>query len=495
MQFPIGSDLHYQLTTGNVRDVIWDMNNSVNPHASVMGMSGAGKSVFLRKLSTALGTAGIQTHIFDAHGDLGTQNESAVLYSETSGYGINPLEINPDKHFGGVRKRIESFIKVIEKSTSALGVKQIGSLRNLLVELYAFYGLDIDDPNTWGLVNQSQSNGLIYLDVPFEQKDVAKKHGARWNPGAKCWCIQARAYTSVVRDMFKIKAVEGAEIRKYPTLSDLTNFIYTKMEESFTGVGREAMVALQEFHKASARLNKHISDMHYNDQASEIFEDEKFLKIKDSVRAAVESYLDTPTAGETTMQDAMLYSNYDTLNGVYQRVKSLQASGIFKSTPPPFNLNARVFRHNIAPLSRSEQKMFVLFQLQKMFDEAVQMGETKEIRKVIVLDESGRYFDSDAENPVNIIATEGRKFGLALVAAAQHPDQYSPEFLSSVATKVVLGLDEAYWDAARRKLNIPKERLASVRPHESILFQTKAKGNTNAKWLDVSTANQLRVAS
>lgn len=495
MQFNIGSDLNYQLQNGAIRDVSWDMLGAVNPHCVILGGSGAGKTHLIKAIANTLHQNNIQTHIFDVHGDITTPNESTVLYSETSGFGINPLEVNSDKHFGGVRKRIESFIRVVEKSTAVLGVKQTGLLRDLLEELYGYYGLKVNDPNTWGLASSNSNDGIIYLDVPFEEKNVAKKHGAKWNPGAKCWCVEARAYNTTLQSLFKVKAVEGAELRKYPTLSDLSNFILSKMEESFTGVGRDAMIALQEFHSASARLNKQISSNHYNGTEMVLHDDEGFNKIKDKVREAVEDYLNTPTANEKTLRDAMLYTSYDTLGGVYQRIKSLEASGIFRATPAPFNSNSWVHRHNIAPLSRSEQKMFVLFKLQKMFDEAVQMGETKDIRNVVILDESGRYFDNDPENPVNIIATEGRKFGLVLIAAGQHPDQVSPDFLSSVATKIVLGLDEAYWDAARRKLNLPKERLASIRPRESLLFQSKAKGNTKANWLDVSTVMQLKVAS
>ena len=30
----------------------------------------------------------------------------------------------------------------------------------------------------------------IYLNVPYEEKDVAKSRGAKWDPGEKKWWVQ-----------------------------------------------------------------------------------------------------------------------------------------------------------------------------------------------------------------------------------------------------------------------------------------------------------------
>lgn len=481
MEFEVGIDSIQMLKYGSGSPLTWNMQRAINPHGLLLGMSGAGKTHLLKRaIQSFSANPNVKIHVFDVHGDIHTPNESAVLYSETTGYGINPLEINPDPHYGGVRKRIESFIKIVEKSTAAFGVRQEAVLRGLLEELFGYYGLFIDQPESWGLPGQTD-NGLVFLEVPFESKDRAKKLGAKWHPGARCWYIEAIRYTGEIRALYPIKEVNGVSKRKYPTLSDLVGFVYTKMEEAFIGVGHDAMLALQEFHAATTKLNKQISHKQIGEQFLSEKDEASLLSYKEKVRIAVEDYL-SQNATEKTLQEAMLYSSYDLLSGVYQRIKALEASGVFRDTHPPFSRGTNVFRHNIAPLSREEQKLFALFSLDKLFSQAVQMGETKEIRFIVVLDESARYFDKDPENILNIIATEGRKFGIALICAAQSPEMFSQEFLSSVATKIVLGIDESFWDTARRKLNLDKEKLSSIRPQEQILFQTKEKGDNKGTW-------------
>ena len=33
--------------------------------------------------------------------------------------------------------------------------------------------------------------GIVFLDVPYEEKDEAKRLGARWNPGEREWYVPA----------------------------------------------------------------------------------------------------------------------------------------------------------------------------------------------------------------------------------------------------------------------------------------------------------------
>jgi DNA helicase HerA-like ATPase len=489
MEYIIGHDLAAKLLSGVDQPVVWDPLKTINPHCMLLGMSGAGKTHTIRELISAF--SGSETapkiHVFDVHGDIEVPGSTDVLYSEQSGFGINPLEINPDQHFGGVRKRIESFIRTVEKSTSPFGVRQVAVLRSLMEELYLLYGFKVDDPETWNLDQRGGgSSGIVFLDVPYADRDEAKKHGARWNPAAKCWYIKAVDYHGAIASRFALREEANMDQqRRQPTLHDLVNFTYSKMEEAFIGVGREAMLALQDLHRATSRLNKTMAKVHYGRAELSSEETDKLEKLKERVRETVEGYL-ARNATDRTLKDAMLYSSYDLLSGIYQRLLSLEAAGVFRDTPPPFDRSRSIFRHVIKPLSREEQKMFVLFSLERIFERAMQRGEQDQVRTVVVLDEVARYVDRDPTNPINIIATEGRKFGLALICAGQNPEHFTRDFLSSVATKMVLGIDESFWDGAKRYLNIPRERLTKIQPRRNLLVQIKTSESAAPEWLTVA---------
>lgn len=45
-----------------------------------------------------------QVDIFDYHGDIEIPGAETVLFSEATRYGFNPLVLNTDPHYGGVRR-------------------------------------------------------------------------------------------------------------------------------------------------------------------------------------------------------------------------------------------------------------------------------------------------------------------------------------------------------------------------------------------------------
>ena len=53
--------------------------------------------------------------------------------------------------FGGVRKRIQSFMSAINKTSRKLGSKQEAALRNILYDLYAANGFYDGKPESWKL--------------------------------------------------------------------------------------------------------------------------------------------------------------------------------------------------------------------------------------------------------------------------------------------------------------------------------------------------------
>jgi DNA helicase HerA-like ATPase len=103
----------------------------------------------------------------------------------------------------------------------------------------------------------------------------------------------------------------------------------------------------------------------------------------------------------------------------------------------------------------------------------------------VFLDEAKRFFTDEPDNPINIIATEGRKFGLALVCASQSPTHFSEDFLSNVATKILLRLDEMYWDGSVKKLKIDLKTLKYIVPQKTIAIQIKTSDAASARFVGV----------
>lgn len=88
--------------------------------------------------------------MFDVHDELhGIPGANACRYSQATGYGYNPLELDTDPHTGGVNRQIEYLLGLISGSLPQFGVKQAMVLRNLLVDTYALAGIYPDNHATW----------------------------------------------------------------------------------------------------------------------------------------------------------------------------------------------------------------------------------------------------------------------------------------------------------------------------------------------------------
>ena len=57
------------------------------------------------------------------------------------------------------------------------------------------------------------------------------------------------------------------------------------------------------------------------------------------------------------------------------------------------------------------------------------------------------------------------------------------DFITSVATKVILGVDEGYWKGAATKMRLKEEALAWVTHHVTMLVQMKRKGENKNEWI------------
>ncbi len=133
--------------------VLWDSARVLNGHILIMGKSGTGKTYNLRKILKQMLRQSepgmLRAHIFDVHGDIEIPGSSSVKFSSSTPYGFNPLWLNPDPDFGGVRRRIQSFISAINRTSRKLGTKQESCLRNLLNDLFEANQFKENDYKTW----------------------------------------------------------------------------------------------------------------------------------------------------------------------------------------------------------------------------------------------------------------------------------------------------------------------------------------------------------
>lgn len=80
-------------------------------------------------------------------------------------------------------------------------------------------------------------------------------------------------------------------------------------------------------------------------------------KSEKAKQKAIDAYADYVSAISTgrEVDDVMRYDSTDVLKGVVDRLENLNAIGIFKAKPPPFDRNAAVWRYDIRALERARK--------------------------------------------------------------------------------------------------------------------------------------------
>lgn len=427
MQVNFGRDSNTQ------KPLIWNSDSVVNGHVMLVGMSGSGKTHFIRKiirtmLPQAADIADFKVHVFDVHEDidLGSDGISEVQFSESADYGMNPLIINPDPDYGGVRKTIANFINTINKTSHKLGSRQEPLVRRLLEDLYAANGYFADQPESW------YSNQL-----------------------------------------------HGGKQKKVPTLKDLHRWGKYQLKKTMTGADSRCAANLETLNASVRKFRKSLKE---NATESESQLSQLIEKHKQDLCNNFSTYVHSINTGNE-LDDIIKYSDKNRLESVLDAIENLMATGIFKAGIPPFNPNEPIHRYRIKPFTEDERKLFVLFRLRNIFRRALSTGLKDYIDTVIVLDEAHIYIDDDEENIVNIISKEARKFGIMIIAASQNPKHFSETFLSSVATKVILGIDEMHWNDAQRKMRVSLQQLERISLQHTILVQIKNKMDSKAEFI------------
>lgn len=103
---------------------------------------------------------------------------------------------------------------------------------------------------------------------------------------------------------------------------------------------------------------------------------------------------------------------------------------------------------DMSRMSSSARILFSQLLLRAMTDYLCSLGVIQpglpKHRLFFIIDEAQVFFDgkdgkNDSDHPLNIIATEGRKFGASLIMASQRLDHFGEDFICNTAMKMVLG--------------------------------------------------------
>lgn len=425
----------YETTEGENRykknrssPVTWDSAKLINGHMLIMGKSGTGKTHTLRKILSEIEANNegkpYRVHIMDVHGDIEIDGASSVKFSESTSYGFNPLMINPHPDFGGVRKKVQAFIGTINRSGRQLGDKQKAVLRNILIDLYAANGFYENDANSWKL-----------------------KDGVRTN-------------------------------KKHPTMEDAVRFANAKLKSMFIGASSETVMALEKLYRKQGQFYRKAKKMGTNLSPEDLADIEKEVqKLGTEAVELFSAHIEKIKTGHE-LTDLMKYDSKDVMKGVVDRLENLNSSGIFRSDLPPFDPRCNIWRYDIRALLPEEKKMFVYFLADALFQTSAQRGIKDDVVEIVVIDEAHLFSDEDGDNPLNVIAKEARKFGLALIAASQSPTHFSDDFLTNVSTKIILGIDESFWDKTVSKMKMPLDALEWIEPHHKMIMQMNQKGSS-----------------
>ena len=391
----------------------WDTSALVNGHWILVGASGSGKTHRIRDVARQLQDQNFRIVIMDPHGDIFTNPEytSSVEFSETSPYGINPLAINPSPQYGGVRKRINSLVRIMNKYSDRLTSKEEAVLRYALRQLYLLYGFNYDDPGTWQL-----------------------------------------------------------DSKKMPTLQDLHRLIYAKLQDFVFGHMRGVSDLFRRLNEGLLdvrRLGKYAEPENGSEG-----KDLKLATLRQEIKTVFDKCIQS--AEPEDFEQYIHYESKEILKALYDRIEKMQQLGVFKPVPPRFDPEKPIWRYDISSLYVEEQGYLVELTLEELFSSAIQRGFRDEVDTLVFIDEAQKFLSSnDQDHIISVIFREIRKFGGGLALATQNCETFPTDIIVNSGTKVILGIDEAYQDILAKKLGI--ERVRFIQPRKNALVQIKTK--------------------
>lgn len=410
------------------RPVVWRNANALNGHMLLAGGSGSGKTHQLRRIIAQAAGQGIRAHVIDVHGDIALDDAHTVRFSESTTFGLNPLEVSADPDFGGPRNRTLAFAATLTRLTQ-LGARQKIALIRLIMDVFRAYGFNHDDPRTWTL--------------DFDPRDWAKTK------------------------------------KRYPTISDLKDHTLKKLRSMKFGMSSSCTSA---FEALAREIRKH-QKMRV-DVARGAADPSAIATLRDKCIDAFAKGLERMETG-TELDDMIAWDSADAVKGLFDRIDALEACGVFRGTRPDFPAGAQIHRYDISALRRDDQQLFVDTMLSDVFFRAKQAGEASGVTQFVVLDEAAIFIDEDPDHIINVVVREARKFGLGVILASQSLTHMTEDLVASAGTKFILGVDEMFHQKMESRLALPKGKLRFIRPKATALVQVKSSGDMSNKFEEI----------
>lgn len=433
--------------------VYYEPASLINAHMLLCGMSGTGKSYQTKRFLETAARAGVQVDIFDVHEELDDiYGAVAAKYSQATGYGYNPLVLDADPHSGGVDNQVNLLVGLVRDATPQFGAKQEAVLRYLLTDVYAASGIFQSSPRTW-----------LRREMTEQQRE----------------------------DLIAAKNWQGLR-EFYPTLEDLKSYAKRKLVSLTTGGDNKAITAFEHLRRIKSKLYQLQSRFAKSVDQSEI--DRLGAQVEEQKIKCIEAYTSFVNEMKTgrEIDDVMKYDSVDVLTSVLQRLDILMsAGGLFRSNPPPFG-GAHVRCHQIKSISTPQQVLFVKLRLRDIFERCKKMGATSsgtEVRHIVFLDEAHKYFTENGDDIINVIAKEGRKFGLGLWCASQEPTAFPVSFLTNVGATVLLGIHSSFWKGMGTKMRITEDQLKYIKAKEVIATKLMKDGASDPPFSNIIVPN------
>ena len=188
------------------------------------------------------------------------------------------------------------------------------------------------------------------------------------------------------------------------------------------------------------------------------------------------------------LEEFILWYNAEGVQSLFDRLESLDNSGIFRGAPPMFPRGVTVHDYNIKALDVAEQQLFVDCLMEQLYVSAKQRGESDGPVEFIVIDEADVFTCDDPDHIINKMVKETRKFGVGMVLAGQSFEHFSNDLLTSASVKLVLGCPEMFLDQTRRRLGLPlveqdKRKinpLSTIRPRQTAFAGVTMAGENGA---------------
>lgn len=419
--------------------VDWCYPELNNFNGVFLGTSGSGKTWTLRNMIARVFNRGTTFHILDVKGDfkaenfikqglghLVTEEDFNVInfsYFE-GGSSLNPLQVPRSQEGGGVIMTIENVKELATKFNGKLGAKQLGYLGEVLKAVYADFGIDHEDEETWAkkapsLVDVFEKLSLIYQCIVSN--------------------MDSGSVSAIMSEIGRAKRRSLAAIRKAQDEEE--------DEDSIAMGCTEDAVA-----------------------ASEV------------IAGLVKNQLSYESLKRNGTGEEWEHWSKDSVYGLRDTIGQMVDSRLFTGEPSRVR-EGMINLYDVTNISPAHQQIMMDIIARRTF--AMGVLQTKMTGKadpssashILVCDEGKHVKEISRQplSPVNRIATEGRGFGLGVWMGVQQPDQVTQDQLRNFSFYFLLKTPESSSKEMLRMFSLKPNQLKLLAFRENCLYSSGQK--------------------